>query len=304
MLEHTTIARCDIGTVIGRRASWCGKRVVVALVHSLGIGYLPQEFFDYFGQVWFDECHASVPPKTFAPTAAAFPARYRGAASATPYRPDGMHRIIEAHIIETTLCVEDSNRMAPTALFLRHKRPRGLRGVPGGIDAKKRRGMIISALAGDPSRNMLLADYITRIYNSDRRQVVLSDRTEQLQVLRDILHKTYAIAYKDMGFYCRGVGGKKISNHELKRVASGCKIILATYGMMKMGTDIKDLAGLVYATPQADPRQSKGRIERVLEGKKKPVIVDVWDLPFVDVVRWARKRWEFYREDEMEVKFI
>jgi superfamily II DNA or RNA helicase len=306
LMEHTNIKRSEIGSVSGRRASWKGKKVVVALVHSLGLDYLKKDFRMNFGQVWYDEVHASTPPKTFAPISSMFAARYRGGASATPYRADGLHVIFQKHIGESYLKGDDGNRMP--AQVVAYYFPFSSGSIPGHLGKNQRRGMLLSALARNIRRNVVLSELSMDLYRSGRRFVIISDRTEQLWSLREMLSQRHGVPAREMGFYCRSLqtpsGPRTLTNEQNARVASDCTVILATYPMMKLGTDIPDLGGIVYATPQSDPRQSKGRIERYFEGKQSPMVVDLIDSAHGDAVGWWKNRYRWYQQERLDIKFI
>uniref|UniRef100_A0A6M3LVR9 Putative helicase n=1 Tax=viral metagenome TaxID=1070528 RepID=A0A6M3LVR9_9ZZZZ len=74
--------------------------------------------------------------------------------------------------------------------------------------------------------------------------------------------------------------------------------------MIALGTDIPSLSGLIYATPQSEVTQSKGRIERVLEGKKEPIVVDIVDTYYKDTMRWAKKREKSYIAEGLKIKVL
>lgn len=307
LLEHTDIAESDIGYVRGRQADWKGKKIIVALVHSLGLDYLPEEFFRYPGQVWFDEVHASVPPETFAPVSAIFPAAIRGGASGTPDRHDGLHRVFDHHVVEYRLHGSDPNKLKPVVIFAHYRKSSGH--VPGYYNDKQRRGALLSLLAENEDRNQWLAEWIWQVWGSDRQTVVMSERTLQLFMLRVMLEKHYGISTKAIGFYCRSLttpDGKShtISDAELEQTRDTKSLILATPGMMRLGTDIRTLSGMVYATPQSDTRQADGRIKRALAGKKQPVIIDPIDMAHQSCLRWAGSRERFYTKQGLLIKRV
>lgn len=297
-LEHTDIPKSKIGVINGDTVRYRGKSVVVGLVHSLSKFVGHQEFPFLWGTAVFDEVDRSVPPTTFSPIVGMFPAKYRIGTSATLERTDGMHEVFQHHIGQYFLKGRDVGRMTPKILIHEFNKSSGKLWM--GSAKLNRRGMLLSKLANNPQRNALIAKYTKLIYNSGRRCVILSDRKEQLVTLRNLMFKMHGVPLSETGMYVRSAptgNGKqrKISDTELKRVATDCKILFATYGMMGIGTDIPDLAGLVYATPQSQVEQSKGRIERLCEGKLEPIVVDIIDTAYQDTMRWANARKRQYR---------
>ena len=304
LLEHTSLKRRDIGVVVSGKASWEGKKVVVGLVHSLALDRYGEDFKKAFGVIVFDEVDRSVPPTTFAPVVTMFPAKYRIGASAVTKRQDGMEVVFKKHVGQMILKGADKNRMKPGVYMHEFAGDSGF--VYPGSPKLNRRGMLLSKLSKNVARNLLIVRYIKALYTSGRRVLILSDRTAQLIQLRLMCSKKYEIPLSEMGYYTRSLdlgGGKKkhIPVDYRQRVASDCKVIFATYGLCALGTDIPDLAGLVYATPQSNTTQSKGRIERLIEGKETPIIVDIVDSNYKDAVGWARNRERQYKAESLKI---
>jgi superfamily II DNA or RNA helicase len=133
----------------------------------------------------------------------------------------------------------------------------------------------------------------------------MSDRTDQLVDLKKILTTRYKIPPKKVGFYVGALTYKDkkrtLTSEYRQRVADTCEILLATFGMMQLGTDIPDLAGMVIATPQSSIVQPIGRIERKCDGKKQPIIIDIVDTFYKDSLYWGRAREKVYRRRNLEI---
>ena len=79
---------------------------------------------------------------------------------------------------------------------------------------------------------------------------------------------------------------------EKKRVYDA-EIIVATYALAKEGLDIPDLDAVHLATPQKDEstvRQSVGRVERNVPGKRKPLALDYVDVSIPYCMNCWKKR--------------
>lgn len=314
LLEHSTLKASEIGIAISGKVSYKGKKVVVGLVHSLNLDRFGKDFRRYFGAIFFDEVDRSVPPTTFAPIISLFPAKYRVGISATMKRQDGLDKVFHEHMGGCVLLGTDVYRDKPKVLIHSFTALSGF--LPPNVKTLNRRGMLLSMLAANPARNLVLCDYIHLIFKSDRRCAVLSDRIEQLHILRELLIGKFKVPRADIGFFTRrvvsGYTGKKkniplfknLPQKERDRAAHVCKILLCTYGMFSVGSDVPDLAGLIFATPQSLVKQSKGRIERSFDGKKHPVLVDIVDTRHKDAVRWGAKRLEQYYKDNLLVKRV
>lgn len=296
--EITNIKKSEIGFIRSRKAVWQGKKVVIALAHSLAIDYLPKEFYKNFGQVWYDEVHASTPPKTFAPISCMFPSKYRGGASATLDRVDGMHKIFELHCQQIKIVGRGGPEDIKPIVYLADY-PYSCGEIPSYLRNMARRGVLISMLAEDTRRNYYLCKrWIHRIYKKDRQQVIMSDRIEQLHKLAEIMIQQFHVPKKEIGFYYGSIAEK-----EREKSANVCEILFATYGMLKMGTDIPNLSAIIYATPQSDTRQSEGRIRRLLQGKARPLIVDIRDPYYQNAKRWRAERMKRYHQNGFILKY-
>jgi superfamily II DNA or RNA helicase len=306
--RHSSLRKSDIGVVCGDVKMGLSKQIIIGLVHTLALDRLGKEFRTRFGLVVFDEVDRSVPPATFAPVVPLFPAKYRIGCSATVKRRDGLDVVFRKHIgqVHLTGIAGRTEVMKPKAIIVEYRGNSG--SVPSHLPKMSRRGILLSKLAKDPARNMLIARMVYRLYKSGRRVVVLSDRVAHLQQLRAMVSNTHDVPFKETGLYVGSVPGrgklsprKKMTKTEWDQVAKEAKIIFATYQMFAIGTDIPTLAGLVYATPQSEVIQSKGRIERTVENKQQPVVIDIYDTGYTETMRWAAYRMRQYRESGMEV---
>lgn len=290
ILEHTSLKMDDIGVVQQSRCEFEGKSLVIGMIHSLSKDKYSVKFKRWPGVAVFDEIHVTG-AKTFSKTVSMFPARYRIGATATPTRPDGMDPVFRLALGEVTLVMRGGTDVLPKVVFCDYLSRR----VPAKLahihDSISRRGVIISAIAGDVRRNVLLAFFVNKLARSGRRTLFLSDRKQQLDDIREILVSRYRFDYNEIGIFVQ-----ETPKARRQAILDECKIILATYGMMSMAVDVPDLAGLVFGTPQSHITQPVGRVLRASEHKLEPVVIDVIDLAFEECVRWAGKRKQHYRE--------
>ena len=132
---------------------------------------------------------------------------------------------------------------------------------------------------------------------------MLSDRKEQLLLICKQLIKLHNVPEDEIGFFMRTIRGAPFKKDYTKYVLENCKIILGTYGMGSRGTDIPRLDALVLATPQTKMLQISGRIERFLDGKKTPVILDVVDNFYEDLRISGYARLKYYRSRGMHITY-
>lgn len=288
LLQYTDLRREDIGLAQQDVCDFRGKKVVIGMVHSLSKDKYTEEFKNAFGLVVWDEVHV-VGAQTFSATINMFPAKYRIGMSATLSRKDGLESVYNLAIGQVRLSGKGTVLVQPM-VFLREFATRKRHPYLARMkDAKARRGKLISELASDLARNALLATYAKKFADSGRRTVVFSDRVEQLKLLRDILVKRHGMSLATVGLF---TGSTKSGDRKV--ILENSQVILATYGVMSMGIDVPDLRAVIFATPLSDVAQSVGRVLRLCEGVKDPVVLDVVDTAYHDCVRWAGSRREYY----------
>jgi superfamily II DNA or RNA helicase len=303
IVSSTDIDRIRIATAQNGKLddNWDSAYIVIALVHTLALDRFGEDFKNYFGTVVFDEVDSSVPPATFAPVVGLFPAKYRIGITATRYRSDGLHKIFEEHLGQIYLKATSSNTLMPSVTQIQYNAPSGY--LNPDLEFKFRRGKVLTLLSDNKDRTALIANRIARLYESGRQTLVLSDRKEQLLSMCEQLIETYDIPEAEIGFFMRTMEGKQFKKEYTKNVLENCKIILGTYGMGSRGTDIPRLDALVLATPQTKMLQISGRIERFLDGKKTPVIIDVVDNFYEDLRVSGYARLKYYRGRGMQITY-
>lgn len=289
-LQFTDMSREDIGIAQQDVCDFRGRKVVIGMVHSLSKDKYSDEFKNYFGTVLYDECH-TLGAQTFSQTVGMFPAKYRIGMSATMNRKDGLEDVYRYSVGEVVLEPKKIKTLVQPKVFLRaYKAIKKHPYLEKMKDSKLRRGKLISELSNDLARNALIAVYAKKFSESDRRVVIFSDRVEQLKLLRDLLTKRHGMSLAAIGLF---TGSTKEGDRKI--ILEHSKIILATYGVMAMGVDVPDLRAVIFATPLSDVAQSVGRILRLCEGAKDPVVLDIVDTSYYDCVRWSHKRQEYYK---------
>ena len=291
ILEHTNLTESQIGHVQADRAEYKDKPLTLGMLHSVCRDKYGSEFRNHFGVIVYEEIHKTGAFE-FSKTVSMFPARYRIGCSATLERIDGMDVVFRHHLGETmiTLPSEREEEVRPRILVLQYNGggvclPQWARG----LDTIKKRGMIISALADNKARSDFMLPKIISIALSGRRVLVLSERIAQLE---------YLLARTDKK-HCPGLYINKTSNVQKEWILDNAGITYATFGMFALGNDVPDLAALVFATPQAHILQAIGRISRLCEGKKRPVVLDIVDIGIPECRGWYKRRLREYKHPDV-----
>lgn len=299
ILQHTDIKESEIGIAQGATCDFEGKKIVIGMIHSLSKDKYPEKFLKYFGNVVFDEVH-TVSAVTFSTVVTLFPSRYRIGLSATMKRSDGMEKVFQWSIGEKTLYMGGTTDVVPTVFIKQYKssskKPSHLQKI---TDVTRRCGVILSAIAGDMSRNQMIAMYAKKFAESGRKTVILSARKDQLKAVQTILTQKLGYPQANIGFFTQ-----ETKKAERQGVLDNSTIILATYGVMSMGIDVPDLRALIYGTPQSEAEQSIGRILRMCEGAKDPVALDIVDIDYKECQRWFVKRDSMYRKNKAKLVYL
>jgi len=286
-LKFTDLKESDIGMIRQDVFDVANKPVVIGMLHSLAIeGRYPSWIKREFGLVVFDEVHR-LGAETFSRVVRMFAARRRVGLSATPYRADGKEAVFTANIgpvqvqskqlvLKPKIIVVQSNWVCP-----RGRNGKRVAHVAG------RTMHLTKSISHDTERNRTLCGVIVAAYNKGRRVVVFSDLIEHLKNMLRL--SASAIPRDDMALYIGGMSEKA------RDVASGKKVLFATYKMMSEGTDIPWLDTCILTTPRADVKQVIGRILREYPDKKEPVIIDVNDGDSQVFGAYHRKRMAMYR---------
>lgn len=218
-----------------------------------------------------------------------FPAKYRIGLTATPKRTDGMEDVYRYTIGERWIGQVKDDMPKPTVLVKQYRIESGVLSSMRYIkNVINRRGRLNSLLAGCYERNKVLAAVILQSVKHNRQTVLMSDRTSQLDTIKHILLDN-DISETEIGIY---KGGVKDTDRE--KIITQKSIVLATYGAMDLGTDAPNLSLLVMGTPRSNVIQIVGRIRRIAENKKPPVVYDLVDT-FPDCERMFQSRMKDYK---------
>lgn len=290
----------QIGTVQGKVCDYEGKHVVVAMIQSLVQREYPEEFYDAFGTVVFDEVHTAGAP-TFSQALLMFSAEVRFGVSATVDRRDALQRILHWNLGEVAVTLDEVHESS----YLYYLESDTVYSWYANVSPKG--GRMLTEVASDPLRNLLIVEAIKWLYESGRDVLVISDRIEQLENLKAMCYYS-GLPEDDLGLYCgfrnvwgfvkdlkpkrRPVGSekgteytpvtlttsrKRIPKKDLEEVKGRAKVLFATFGMFAKGVDVPRLSGGIDCTPRSRAQQVHGRILRKLEGKYIPIWVTIRD---------------------------
>lgn len=285
LVTHFGLKESQIGVVQGDKLSYRDKPVTIAMVQTLRMKKVPDEFWDYFGLLIVDETHVIGAP-TFSTILPEVNATHRIGISATPNRRDGLQKMLDWHLGKVRVWVADEH--SPSSVYVLENDTV----YSWYANSSPKMGRFINEIAEDGSRNLTVATAAAWLYDTGRDVLVLSDRISQLKHLESLCYYL-GVPAGDMGLYVgespaymydkdpkplrRPKGwekgteytpiklqliSKKMNTAARNHVKDHAKIIFATYGMFSKGTDVPRLSGGVDASPRSQAEQIHGRILR------------------------------------------
>lgn len=252
-----------VGILQGDRCEIDGVDVTIAMIQTLA----NRREYDLssFGVLICDECHHIAAP-TMNSVVRLFAARYVIGLSATKNRADGLTPLLHWSLGPEGFHVERDSEPVRVSFAT----------FEGGCrEVLSRTGQPLCAvmtnqLAKHAGRNRFLAERIVAYRRAGRAIIVLSDRLEQLTILRTLTQNA-GVPEEQLGVF---VGSTK----ERDRAAQLARpIVFCSYAIASEGLDKRELDTLVLATPKGNVEQAVGRIQRPCETKMPPVVLDVAD---------------------------
>jgi superfamily II DNA or RNA helicase len=287
--EFLAIPRAEIG-IIGNGKHRIGEQVTVGIINS--IYPIAESLKNHFGHIVVDECHRC-PSRTFSEAVASFDCRYMLGLSATPYRRDGLTKIIGWHLgrkIEVRQAdLTEEDIILDVEVITRETM------FTSFYDASEEYTRVLSELTEDADRNQLIAtDVIREATNGGGICLVLTDRREHCNALA-ALTSPYGIE--------TAILTGDVSNGSRKAIverlnAGTVKVLIATGQLIGEGFDCKELSTLFLVTPikfSGRLIQYLGRVLRPAPGKDKAKIYDYADSAVPVLAASARARQQVYR---------
>ena len=231
-----------------------------------------KELNNRFGFIYLDEAHIA-PAETFYSALNKLTALYKYGGSGTPYRTDGLTKVIFFVLgpiihkvpisdVKDYLSEIDYEQIETGYFFP--------------MIASDEYTVMMNELTKDDKRNKFIADYAKDYL--DKSCVFLSTRVQQLEELQELLETGTIITSKTP----KKKREKIIKDFLTKKI----NIIFSTYQLFSTGLDIDHLEYLFFCAPMRSEiiiRQSVGRLMRKYIGKQAKII------DFVDTQLWVLK---------------
>jgi superfamily II DNA or RNA helicase len=303
LLEFLNLGEQDIGIVSGAKKRTSGK-VDIAMLQTLGRAEDVREILPGYAQVIVDECH-HIPASSFELVLKQLPARFVLGLTATPYRKDGLQKIIHFQCgpirHETRLAGQGelSRRVVVRETEFR---------VPHEAGDQAPIHVIWHHLVRDSGRNDMIAGDVSDALRLGRTPLVISDRKDHLRSLADEIER------KTADLPCRifrldgevPVAVRKKTMQELRLALEQRQrvCLLSTASLIGEGFDLPPLDTLFLAMPisfKGRVVQYAGRLHRSSEGKTSALIYDYVDTSCALTLKMYHRRLPAYRSMEYTV---
>lgn len=146
-------------------------------------------------------------------------------------------------------------------------------------------------LSQDATWNAAMAYIATLMYQTGRDTIVFSKFKDHLKELR-LRTIANGVPEKDTSLFFGGMD---------KDEATSSKITFATYGVCQHAIDIPRKDAALFAMPIKHVEQSCGRIERFMEGKPTPIIIDPTPINAQPLAVLAHVHRKFYERERYGV---
>lgn len=214
-----------------------------------------------FGTVILDEAHRS-PSNTFTTIVDSMYARYRIGLSGTMNRTDGKHILFPDIFGHTVYKPPQSHTLNPTVKLV----PTGIH-LPSGLPWAQK----INKLLYDTDYQEFIGNIAKRHIQDGHNVLIVASRVEFLENVKELIGET-----------CVLVTGKVVGEareENLRLLDTGEKVcVAATTQIFSEGISINRLSCVILAEPTSNPivlEQVIGRVMRLHEGKKDPVVIDI-----------------------------
>ncbi len=320
LAQFLNIPRREIGIWGGGKHRLTG-RIDIALIQSLTRnGSTNREIIGAYGQLIVDECHGISAP-SFERVANAFTGRYALGLSATVVRKDGHHPIIHMQLGPVRHRVDAKDM----SVFQRFSHTVEVRltgfeptttptstNIEDAVASKSLKtdeirpsyAALISELTSNRRRNEMIIKDVVEAVSKGRSPVVLTERREHLETLREMLSSKV----QNILVYHGQMGRRQQLELDSMRSAipdDAPRVLLATGSFIGEGFDDARLDTLFLTLPiswKGRLTQYAGRLHRQHAGKREVVIYDYADTNVALFARMFNRRCAGYRSIGYDVK--
>ena len=214
-----------------------------------------------FGTVILDEAH-HCPATTFAGIIESFYARYRLALSGTMIRKDGKHILFKDYFGDKLIQPPQSNTLAPQ-----------VRLVNTGLTLKPNVPWVdkITDLVQNDKYQQFIAALTLAEIEEGHQVLIIADRVDFLEKVKEYVGETCLLVTGDTSYEDRQ-WAKELLLTGARQAIAGSRQIFSE------GISINSLSCVILAVPMSNDallEQIIGRVQRLYEGKRSPLVLDM-----------------------------
>ena len=332
-----------IGRLQGNKIYVEGYDIVIGMLQSISMKEYPEDLFNDFGFVIYDECH-HLGAETFSRALLKTVCRYTLGLSATPTRADGLTKVFQWHLGDMVYKINKREEENVDVKMIKYE-PQPSLSKAKGLKSKKY-GASFPALdeedleeqatsssfmfgANDAENEDSVEGYNKIILNYNKKPnmpqminnicsymprtlKIVSEAIECLKEGRKLLilsdrreHLKALHAEFEKTEYSSGfyLGGMKEKDLE---ITEGKRVILGTFSMASEGFDCRyPLDTIILASPKSNIEQAVGRILRQEAKDRKfvPLVIDILD-EFSSFSGQCFKRSKFYKKNKYNIDVL
>ncbi len=294
-LKHTSLVADDIGKLTTKNYVECLKKpIVLCTPHIISImlkkpKFERIQFLDILqssgiGMMVIDECHVGVGPEQFSKASLMLNTRKNWGLSATPSRSDDCNDIIKFHLGDVHYIPPDENEtMIPNIcrikfdfqVYSKHKK---YIQWGGKFNQTKYANMMKNS---EPFKEYLKS-VIVDAHTNNRNMLILGttilpilELAEFCELPKEQVGVFMAGAYTDKKY--KKILEKVTDTKNLHEAFHDKQVVYSTYQMARDGNNNPNLDCLIMLTTTSNCEQAIGRILRLKDGKKQPLVIDLID---------------------------
>lgn len=287
----------NVGTITEGKVNMVQNGITVSTIQTL-VNIDPELYADKFAVVMTDEVHhVSGSPtlqKHFVKVISKISARYKYGLTASDTRNDTLTKTMYTTIgcnmegqFEPVWKINRAETRTLTAKHIKVELDTPFSYCMLNDDGTFNYPNLVEYISTNEKRNETICNKIVELGKEHRKQLVLCARIEQCELLHN---KLLELGIKSVLL----VG--KVSNKKREAILTekvDWEVIVATVSLAKEGLDVVSLDTLHLVSclgNKSDTVQSVGRIERVCENKKEPIVFDYVDMEIPYLVNRYKKR--------------
>lgn len=327
ILKFTNLKKDDIGKLSTNNfKKVLKKKIILCTEHIIPIAIKNEkhEFMEAIenagiGIMIVDEVHIGIGPETFSMSSLHINSRRTFGLSATPTRGDGNDDIINYHLGEVNYIEPGEDELLKPKIFViyfnfgiysRYKKYL----TWGGNFSTSR---YFKQMHKVDRYNDVAGKLIKKCYDGKRTIIVLGERINSLLELA----RCSGVPKEDIGIFIPGTSSEQrlsVSDTDDLDIAFKTKrVVFSTYKAGRDGNNRESFDCVIHLTPSTNVEQSIGRVQRPLDGKPQPIVIDLVDTEGPKInsykdktkkVNWflkaCEKRLEVYENNRWEVEVV